>query len=81
MHNGTDYDRPEWEKVKLEQFNSQTRPEMADILARQGHFENLEAFPGTLMGMHNALSTTIGLIMTVNHEVDPLQMNLVTLRS
>lgn len=80
MKNDFGHHRLPWKSVSSENFSEWNREAIEAVQRRQPLKDYLEASPGMLMGMHNALSTTIGLA-TVGLGVDPNKEGYVSLRS
>lgn len=76
------FNRPNWLEANLPRFNERTREWFSKCIPYMRlHGQYLKASPGgMLMGMHNALSTTVGLA-AVMHRMDPMTSHTVTLRS
>lgn len=76
------FNRPKWEAGNLERYNRETQAWFSQCIPRLSGDQAvyLEAPAGMLMGMHNALSTTIGEAHVMHYQ-DPVQSSVTTLRS
>lgn len=75
------FNRPEWIAENLPRFNQSTQQWFSKCLPYMHKQTNyLQASSGMLMGMHNALSTTVGLAANMYGQ-DPLNAYTITLRS
>lgn len=75
------FNRPDWILENIYRFNTTTQTwfrRAIPLLVKGTNYIN--ASPGMLMGMHNALSTTVGLA-TCMHRQDPQHDYVTTLRS
>lgn len=76
------FNRPKWEAGNLERYNRETQAWFSQCIPRLSGDQAvyLEAPAGMLLGIHNALSTTIGEAHVMHYQ-DPVQSSVTTLRS
>lgn len=79
MTNEHHFNRPTWDEITKDRLNTQLQTKW-DFLEKKRKGIYVESSPGMLMGMHNALSTTVALA-AVGYGLDIQCQEVVTLRS